>query len=150
MNSRISARERGLLKGAIRRTFSRSDLRRSCIEASVIPGHSDPSRPKVKMWCRCAVCNKPEAKSYMQADHIIPVIPITSTLEHMSWDAVIDRHWCAPENLQAVCIPCHKLKTKEENKLRREHKKSLQKSDNRAILPKATKLSQPKNKRKTK
>ena len=121
MNKRITPKERNLLKGAIRRVFSRSELRRRIIEASVVQ-HSDPKRKRVKTWCICAICGKPEAKSNMQVDHLDPIIPIHLTLEEMSWDTVIDRTWCQENNLQAVDKNCHKLKTKEEQKTRRRRK----------------------------
>jgi hypothetical protein len=46
-NPRVTSKERGLLKGAIRRVFSRSDLRRKVIELSRID-HTDSTRPRVK------------------------------------------------------------------------------------------------------
>lgn len=121
-NPRITKRERGLLKGSIRRVFSRSELRREVIEASRIP-HSDATRPRVKKWCICAVCDKPEAYSYMAADHIEPVIPVDSSFEEMGLDLTVDRLWCHPSNLQAICEECHSIKSKVEMKQRRLNKK---------------------------
>lgn len=122
MNSRISAKERGLLKGAIRRVFSRSELRRIAIENSIIQ-HSDDSRKRVKTWCLCANCKKPEAKSNVQVDHILPVIPTDKSLEQLTWDEVVDRIWCEPIHLQVLCTDCHDLKTKAERKERTLNKK---------------------------
>lgn len=118
-NPRISAKERNLLKGAVRRVFSRSDLRRAVIEAATIE-HSDPARPRVKKWGMCAECKKPTARYQMEVDHIDPIVKIGLTLEGMSWDTVIDRTWCVKANLQALCIPCHKAKSKYERRLRKE------------------------------
>lgn len=114
-----------MLKGAIRRVFSRSDLRRQVVEESVIQGYTDLSRPRVKTWCRCAVCQKPNPKSYTVADHITPVIPVDSSFEEMSLDDVVDRLWCEKSNLQPICEECHLTKTKLEAKARREHKKRV-------------------------
>lgn len=122
-NPRITPKERGLLKGAIRRVFSRSDLRRKVIEDALIEGHADPSRPRVKRWCQCAVCGKPEAKSYVAVDHVQPVIPIDSSFEELGLDATADRTWCDPKNLQAICPACHDIKTQSEGALRRKQKK---------------------------
>lgn len=129
MSNKISAKERNLIKGAIRRVFSRSELRKKVIDNSTLLCYSDSSRPRVKTWCKCAVCEQPEAKSYMECDHIEPIVPIDSTLEEMSWDTVIDRIWCDESNLQAVCKACHKQKSKTENKLRREANKQRKKRD---------------------
>lgn len=107
--------------------FSRSEARRNVLDKSVLIGYTDLSRPKVKTWCKCAVCGKPEAKSYMEVDHIDPIIPVDSALEDMSWDQVIDRIWCEPENLQVVCESCHKEKTKAERKQRTLNRKGKKK-----------------------
>ena len=124
-NPRITPQERGLLKGSIRRCFSRSDLRQQVINASVIRGHTDRSRPRVKTWCKCAICGEAEAKSNMVVDHRLPIIPLNKSLTDMSWDDLINNLWCSKENLDAVCEPCHAAKTKEENAIRRKHKKEL-------------------------
>jgi 5-methylcytosine-specific restriction endonuclease McrA len=118
-NPRISAKERNLLKGAVRRVFSRSNLRRAIIEAAKIE-HYDNIRSRVKKWGQCAECKQPTAMYQMQVDHIDPIIPLDLTLEDMSWDTVIDRTWCAQTNLQPLCIPCHKEKTKQERKARKQ------------------------------
>ena len=125
-NSRITVKERNLLKGAIRRVFSRSEIRRKIIDLSVVQ-HTDDSRKRVKNWCRCPVCKKFIAKSYMQVDHVIPIIGVDETLDDLSWDTVIDRIWCEENNLMAICVDCHKAKTKEENKQRRKAKKEKKK-----------------------
>lgn len=136
MNPRITPRERGLIKGALRRSFARSDLRRKVLEASVI-SHIDPTRPRVKTWVKCATCGKPEAKSYCVIDHVEPVIPVDSSFEEMSLDDVVDRMWCDPTNLLPICEACHIIKTKSENRQRREYKnaKSKSKSPKRAAPP---------------
>ena len=122
-NPRISAQERGLLKGAIRRVFSRSDLRQTVINKSVVRGHIDRSRPRVKTWCKCALCGECDAKSNMQVDHRDPVIPLNKALTEISWDDLIDNLWCDVKNLDAVCERCHSVKTREENAERRKLKK---------------------------
>lgn len=123
MNPRITPKERNLIKGAIRRVFSRSDLRRAVIGSCIVV-HNDPSRPRVKTWCLCPSCKGFIPKSYMQVDHIIPVIKVTESLESLTWDEVVDRLWCEYTNLKAICITCHTLKTKEENRARRAFRKA--------------------------
>lgn len=131
-NPRITAKERGLIKGALRRAFSRSELRKQCIENSVIKGLTIPERPRVKTWCKCSVCGQPSPKSYMVADHIDPVVPVDSSFEDLGVDELVNRMWCPIENLQPICPICHEAKTKQENSLRRANKKArLKKSDNK-------------------
>jgi len=115
-------KERNLIKGAIRRVFSRSDLRRSIIDLSRT-NYLDPERPRVKKWSICTTCMTKVPTYLMECDHIRPIVPIDSRLEDMSWDAVVSAVWCDPMNLVAICKPCHKIKSKQEMKDRREAKK---------------------------
>lgn len=123
MNSRISDKERNLLKGAIRRVFSRSDLRKKVVELTVVSGYTDPSRPRVKKWSICQCCKQYVPTYTLQVDHKDPVVPLDSSLKDMSWDLVVDRTWCEENNLWAICLNCHKDKTKVEQKERRALKK---------------------------
>ncbi len=118
-NPRITKKERGLLKGAIRRVFGRSELRRAIIEKSIVRGYHDPKRKAVKFWVKCTDCGEMEAKSNVQVDHFEPVIPLDRNFEEMSLDEVVDRVWCEESNLKITCEPCHREKTKLENKERK-------------------------------
>ncbi len=118
-NPRITKQERGLIKGAIRRVFGRSELRRRAVDLHIDTKYHDPKRKKVKFWVKCAECKKFEAKSNIQIDHFNPVVPIDKSFEEMTLDEVVDRMWCEDRYLQPLCKPCHKAKTKAENKERR-------------------------------
>lgn len=122
-NPRITPKEKGLLKGAIRRVFSRSDLRRSIIDASIVKDYTDIKRKRVKTWCRCNECKELIPKSYMEVDHIIPVVPLNKAFADMSLDVFVDGVWCEGKLLQAICENCHDVKTKAEGKERRRLKK---------------------------
>lgn len=139
MNQRISPKERNLLKGAIRRVFSRSDLRRKIIDSVDLPEYTDPSRPRVRKWSQCPVCKLPSPKYKMVVDHIAPIVPVTTALEHMTWDEVIDRTWCEENNLQPICESCHDVKTSREREERKLNKKGRsnvkRKANKRASAP---------------
>lgn len=126
INERLTARDRGLIKGAIRRVFSRSELRRSVLEATKV-AYVDVSRPRVKKWSVCPLCEQFTPTYKMQVDHIDPIIPLHSTLEEMTWDEVINRMWCDRINLRATCVLCHTIKTTIERKERLRIKKEKQK-----------------------
>ena len=121
MKNPSNPKERNLLKGAIRRVFARSELRRLVIQAQRVM-HSDPNRPRVKNWAYCANCGIIDAMSYLEVDHKQPIVPIETTLEQMSWDEVVNNTWCGVQGLWGICKSCHNTKTKEENKRRRENK----------------------------
>lgn len=118
-----NAKERNLVKGALRRVFSRSELRRLAIQSSTID-YIDPERPRVKKWSKCSQCGKNTPTYQLECDHLEPIVPVNTTLENMSWDDVVERIWCSVDNLRAVCKDCHKKKTKLENRERRLNKKA--------------------------
>ena len=126
-NPRLTKKEKGLLKGAIRRVFSRSELRRKALELSLVKDYADPKRPRVTKWGRCTKCNKMEPAYLLEVDHEEPVVPVDGSFEDMSIDELVDRIWCDERLLKPMCKPCHKLKSKEENKERRRLKKEKSK-----------------------
>ena len=121
-NKRITPKDRNAIKGAIRRAFARSELRNKVINDAEVK-HSDPKRPRVKRWVMCAICKKPEARSYMQADHLEPLVKIDSSLEDMTPNELVHGTWCEEENLQPVCVKCHKIKSLGEQQERKRLKK---------------------------
>jgi len=58
-------------------------------------------------------------------DHIEPVVPLTG---FTSWDDIINRLFCNSDGLQVLCSECHTAKTKEERRIRKEHKDGLKKT----------------------
>ena len=123
MKNPKNPKERNLIKGAIRRVFSRSDLRREALSNSHVKGYHDPERKRVTKWGKCTECQLMVPLYQMDIDHKIPVVPINSSLEEMTWDELVDRIWCDINNLKAICKPCHKLKSALETKERRRIKK---------------------------
>lgn len=112
-----------MIKGALRRVFARSELRKNALGALRPLTYFDPKRPRVSQWVTCPHCQLKTPKYLMIIDHHDPVIPIYTSLEAMSWDEVIDRMWCDPANLRPLCKECHAKKTKQERNLRKMYKK---------------------------
>lgn len=121
MNPRLTKKDLGLIKSALRKAFSRSQLHAEVIKEAIVE-HSDPKRPKVKTWVRCTICKKPEAKSYIVVDHVSPVIPIGSSFEELGVDETVNRLWCEKNNLQCCDKACHDEKSARERKQRKEVK----------------------------
>lgn len=117
------------MKGAIRRVFARSELRRKVLEKASSYNWHDPARPRVKKWSVCATCKKSAPRYLMQVDHIEPLVPLDKTLEDMSWDEVVNRTWCEESNLRPICKECHTEKTKAERKQRQAHKKEKKQNE---------------------
>lgn len=124
-NPRIDNKDYAAIKGALRRAFSRSKLRNSCMDKCRIE-HYDEERPRVRKW---GYCNNPECGMIVPfytitLDHSKPIIDVTSSMKEMSLDELVDRIWCEEDNLVPLCEPCHTAKTKLEMQQRREYKKS--------------------------
>lgn len=127
-NKNMTPQEAGLIKGAIRRVYSRCEARRNALKKQRI-NHSDPTRPRVKTWYKCANCGAPGAAADFEVDHIDSVIPLDSSFDKMSWDTYIDRIWCDPKNLWAICKDCHATKTRLEKDMRQKIKNGVLKNE---------------------
>ena len=98
-----------------RRIWQWSPERHAVVEAaSKSAGH--------KLKRRCAKCENIFPKGEVVADHIVPVIDPVKGFE--TWDIYYKRLFTTRDNLQALCVNCHKNKTEEENKCRRSSKKN--------------------------
>ena len=78
------------------------------------------TRARVKRGLyKCELCCKLVKKSQIAVDHKLPIVPVTGW---DTFDGYIDRLFCNPEELQIICKePCHAVKTKAENKQRRQN-----------------------------
>jgi 5-methylcytosine-specific restriction endonuclease McrA len=119
---RFSPKERNLFKGALRRLFSRSDLRRNALKKVILENYFDPNRPRAMRWGYCMECGLITPAYLLEVDHVEPIIRVDESLEDLTIETLVDRIWCNEDNLMPLCKPCHKEKTKAEAKLRRMHK----------------------------
>jgi ribosomal protein L44E len=65
----------------------------------------------------CNECKHEYPAREIQIDHIEAVVIPEEGF--VSWDKFISRLFCSKENLQALCVTCHKKKTKEETERRK-------------------------------
>jgi len=61
----------------------------------------------------CALCQGEFPAKEVQIDHISPVVDPEKGF--ISWDVFIERLYCDADNMQTVCKPCHKIKSKKES-----------------------------------
>ena len=61
---------------------------------------------------RCNSCEKEFPLKSIQVDHIEPIID--PKVGFTSWDDFIHRLFCEKENLQTLCVKCHKAKSLKE------------------------------------
>jgi 5-methylcytosine-specific restriction endonuclease McrA len=70
----------------------------------------NPKSGRLAQFFRCASCGNEYTAKDIQVDHIVPIG------YDKSWDEFIHGLFCERDNLQALCVTCHKKKTKEEKK----------------------------------
>lgn len=123
-----------LIKGGIRRVFRQSIEMRVVLQSARVelPPKTlkyGSAGKKNQVRYKCAVCNGLFSQKDVAVDHIEPVIPLHRSEEDLTIDEMAYRIWCDINNLQVVCnttlkknngIPsCHKIKTDEENFIRK-------------------------------
>lgn len=67
---------------------------------------------------KCAECKEFFIARDVQIDHKDPVVDVYAGF--IDWDTYIDRLYCEANNLQVLCKPCHKAKTAQERKERKD------------------------------
>ena len=87
----------------------------------------NPATGRMCKLHKCAICGNLFPQKDMAVDHIHPGIPIDGFdcegFLGYNWDQVLRRLFVESDGLQAVCKPCHNLKTSDERKLRKISKK---------------------------
>ena len=126
-----------LIKGGIRRVFRQSIemrvvLQSSRVELSPKTLKDGSIGKKNQVRYKCAICGGLFSQKDVAVDHIDPVIPLHKSEEELTIDEMAYRIWCDISNLQVICnttlkrsqgVPsCHKIKTDEENFIRKKLK----------------------------
>jgi 5-methylcytosine-specific restriction endonuclease McrA len=88
------------VKAALRRTWGRSTQRRAALKKARV------ERGKYK----CACCGEIVQRKNIEVDHIKPVGRFED------FDTYIERLFCPTKELQILCLQCHRLKSKNDNK----------------------------------
>lgn len=123
-----------LIKGGVRRVFRQSIemrfvLQNARVELPPKTLKDGSVGKKNQVRYRCAVCGGLFSQKDVAVDHIDPVIPLHRSEEEMTIDEMAYRIWCDVYNLQVICNTplkknngnpsCHKIKTDEENFIRK-------------------------------
>ena len=62
-------------------------------------------------------------KCTIYRDHILPAVPVDKSQLEMSYDELVESHFCDISNIQCLCKKCHDCKTKQETSLRKNNRK---------------------------
>ncbi len=104
------------IRGALRRTFSRSPVIREVlfkVRREVPKYNKDGSRAKKDaVQYRCNVCQSYVGSTKVSVDHIVPVVSVSEGF--VDFNTFIARLFCDASNLQVICDSCHGIKTQSE------------------------------------
>lgn len=116
MKKRPPYNQNAMVRGAIRRTFSRSPVVREVLFAGrrEVPKYNkDGGRAKKDaVQYQCEVCNTWVSSTKVSVDHIEPVISVDTGF--VDWNEFVARLFCDKSNLQRICDDCHDKKTYKE------------------------------------
>lgn len=80
--------------------------------------------PEYKVMVKCACCELLYVVEDIQMDHIKPIVSMDGFKD---WNEYIPALLCYRDLWQALCKPCHYIKTQAENEERRKNKKLVKK-----------------------
>ena len=132
----ITAKERGLIRSALRKIWMWSDVRKGVKQ-----------RAKVGGQYFCEMCGCAVKYNQMDIDHIHAVGATPGSrlaTEETTWDSFISRLFCPPSNLRAICKACHagitaKQRAASSKKKLKKKKKAAEKTSKKAAKKKAAK-----------
>lgn len=81
-----------------------------CLQAACIGQKINPKSGRLAKHYTCAACQQEFPSKEVEVDHISPVVSVGDGF--IDWNTFIQRLYCPIENLQVLCLTCHKKKTK--------------------------------------
>lgn len=113
------ARFDSFVKATLRKGTMRWPPKYAVLNAAKRGKSINPLTGRLAEHYECAECHQLFPAKNIVVDHIEPIVPVTG---FTTWDSVVERMFCEAENLQAMCKPCHSIKSKLENSIRKTHK----------------------------
>lgn len=111
------AKWKGWIISLLRRGTLRYPPRNEVLKAARTEKKINKATGRMAQHYQCCACKDEFPLSKMRADHIEPVV--CPHKGFVDWNTYIERMFCVKENLQAICIGCHKMKSDEEKEKRK-------------------------------
>lgn len=108
------------VKSALRAASRKWPPKYETINAALVGQKVNAATGRLAKHFKCAGCAGEFPASQIQVDHIEAII--NPKVGFTNWDDVVNAMFCEKENLQVLCTTCHKSKTAEERKLKKESK----------------------------
>jgi len=111
-----AGRVKSFIVSALRTGARRWPPKYMCLQAACTGQRINEKTKRLAKHYTCAKCQEDYTSKDVEVDHIEPVVSVGDGF--IDWNVFIERLFCPIENLQVLCKPCHKKKTKEERTLR--------------------------------
>lgn len=102
------ARFRSFIVSALRAAFRRWGPKHDALAGAFSGSKINKKSGRQAKHYQCIECAKHFPQKEVQVDHKIPIAP------YKDWNEFIEKLFCEADNLQVLCKPCHKEKTKKE------------------------------------
>lgn len=109
-----AGRYKSFITSALRSGFTRYPPKFEVLKNAFVAKKVNKKTGRVAAHYKCCQCKKQFVAADVQVDHTDPVVD--PAVGFVDWDTYIERLYCAADNLQLLCKPCHKKKTAEERK----------------------------------
>lgn len=106
-------RFRGFITSALRSAMRRWPPKWAVVDEAYVGRQKNKRTGREAKHYRCSFCKRDFIQKHIQVDHIIPIAPFKD------WNECIEKMFCEADNLQVLCKPCHKKKTKIDNQANR-------------------------------
>lgn len=113
------SRFNSFIKSALRSASIRWPPRYTILTEAFVGSKVNKKTGRMAKHYKCNCCGEEFPLKEVQVNHIRPVVPVEG---FTTWDEVIERMFCEQDGLEVLCVPCHKLRTEEENILRKKYK----------------------------
>jgi ribosomal protein L44E len=117
MKEWTEARKKSFIISALRGAFRRYPNKYEVLKEAMWGKKLNSKTGRQAIHYTCASCKHEYPAKEIQIDHIEAVVLPEEGF--VSWDKFISRLFCSKDNLQALCVTCHKKKTKEETERRK-------------------------------
>jgi hypothetical protein len=114
------AKFHSFVKSALRAASRKWPPKYETINAACVGQKVNIASGRLAKHFKCAACAEEFPASKIQVDHIEAII--NPKIGFTNWDDVVNAMFCEKENLQCLCLDCHKAKTAQERKLKKESK----------------------------
>jgi 5-methylcytosine-specific restriction endonuclease McrA len=110
-------RLKAFITSALRGAFRRFPNKYETLKNAFVGKKINKKTNRLSAHYLCAGCKEEFPTSEVQVDHILPIVD--PEIGFISWDEFIKNLFCPSNNLQVLCVSCHKQKTLLENKARK-------------------------------